>query len=119
MNEQQLSDEEWLSQVRLAFQTTYGYEWQGDNLLLARENLLYTFVDYYEEHFGAAPAIALLRDFADIIPWNLWQMDGLSYSIPQEKQKVPAPTLMSGETYDNIQYDNQFPCSSACFSIES
>ena len=44
VNEQQLSDEDWLGQVQLAFQTTYGYEWQGDNLLLARENLLYTFV---------------------------------------------------------------------------
>ena len=28
VNEQQRSDEEWLAQVRLAFQTTYGYEWQ-------------------------------------------------------------------------------------------
>lgn len=95
VNEQQLSDEDWLGQVRLAFQTTYGYEWQGDNLLLARENLLYTFVDYYEERFGAAPDITLLQDFADIISWNLWQMDGLSYSIPQEKTDEPQQTQLS------------------------
>ena len=95
VNERQLNDKDWLGQVRLAFQTTYGYEWQGDNLLLARENLLYTFVDYYEERFGAAPDITLLQDFAEIISWNLWQMDGLSYSIPQEKTKEPQPTQFS------------------------
>ena len=95
VNEQQLSDEDWLGQVRLAFQTTYGYEWQGDNLLLARENLLYTFADYYEERFGAAPDITLLQDFAKIISWNLWQMDGLSYSIPREKTDEPQQTQLS------------------------
>lgn len=87
INSQPLSDEKWLAQVRLAFQTTYGYEWQGDSLLLARENLLYTFVDYYEARFGVAPELSLLLEVADIISWNLWQMDGLSYQTPQEKNK--------------------------------
>ena len=88
--EQQLNDEDWLARVRLAFQTTYGYEWQGDSLLLARENLLYTFVDYYEARFGIAPEATLLQEFAEIISWNLWQMDGLTYCIPREK-KAEAP----------------------------
>lgn len=87
VDKQELNDEEWLSQVRLAFQTTYGYEWQGDSLLLARENLLYTFVDYYEPRFGSAPETTLLQEFAEIISWNLWQMDGLTYCIPREKQE--------------------------------
>lgn len=90
VNEQELNDEEWLSQVRLVFQTTYGYEWQGDSLLLARENLLYTFVDHYEARFGIAPEAKLLQEFAEIISWNLWQMDGLTYCIPREK-KAEAP----------------------------
>ena len=87
INEQGLNDDEWLSQVRLAFQTTYGYEWQGDSLLLARENLLYTFVDHYEARFGSTPEVQLLLEFAEIISWNLWQMDGLTYRIPREKQE--------------------------------
>ncbi len=87
VNEQQLSDDEWLSQVRLSFHTTYGYEWQGDSLLLARENLLYTFIDHYEARFGSAPDISMLQEFAEIISWNLWQMDGLTYCIPREKQE--------------------------------
>lgn len=95
INDQKLNDEEWLVQVRQAFQSTYGYEWQGDSLLLARENMLYTFVDYYEARFGSTPDITLLKEFAEIISWNLWQMDGLSYRIPREKKDVPTQTQFS------------------------
>ena len=57
----------------------YGYEWQGDNLLLARENLLMTFLDYYKAKFGAdkIPQMKSLLYIAYIISWNFWQMDGL------------------------------------------
>lgn len=89
VNEQQLDDESWLEQVRRAFQATYGYEWQGDSLLLARENLLYTFIDYYEARFGTQPDTSLLQEFAEIISWNLWQMDGLTYRTPKEDKAQP------------------------------
>lgn len=91
VNEQKLSDDDWLARVRKSFQNTYGYEWLGDSLLLARENLLYTFVDFYENRFGSAPDIELMLEFADIVSWNLWQMDGLTYQIPQEKKEQPQP----------------------------
>ena len=93
VNEKQLNDEEWFAQVRLAFQSTYGYEWQGDNLLLARENLFYTFIDYYEKRYGHKPGIQFLQEIAEIISWNLWQMDGLSYRIPREKKVEPQAQL--------------------------
>ena len=94
VNNQQLSDEEWLTQVRQAFQSTYGYEWQGDSLLLARENLLFTFIDYYKARYNAMPELMLLQEFAEIISWNLWQMDGLTYRIPREKkEEVPQTQL--------------------------
>ena len=95
INNRKLSDDDWLAFVRQAFQSTYGYEWQGDSLLLARENLLYTFVDYYEVRFDSMPHISLLQDFAEIISWNLWQMDGLSYRIPQEKTEEPVKAQLS------------------------
>ena len=91
VNEQKLSDDDWLARVRKVFQNTYGYEWLGDSLLLARENLLYTFVDFYENRFGSAPDIELMLEFADIVSWNLWQMDGLTYQIPQEKKEQLQP----------------------------
>lgn len=107
VNDKQLSDEDWVVQVRQAFQSTYGYEWQGDSLLLARENLLYTFVDYYEDHFGITPDITLVHDFAEIISWNLWQMDGLSYRVPKERLDQAQSTQLS--LFDEAPIDPPAP----------
>lgn len=74
--------DEWFTWAKKAYQCVFGYEWQGDNLLLARENLLYTFIDYYEDKFGETPEAKLLIEIAEIISWNLWQMDGLKFVVP-------------------------------------
>ncbi len=74
--------DEWFKWAKKAYQCVFGYEWQGDNLLLARENLLYTFTDYYEDKFGETPDKKLLLEIAEIISWNIWQMDGLKFVIP-------------------------------------
>lgn len=73
---------EWYSWAVKAFKSVYGYEWQGDNLLLARENLLYTFIDYYKFKFKEAPSLQQLLEIAEIISWNIWQMDGLKLVVP-------------------------------------
>ncbi len=73
---------DWLKWAQVAYMNTYGYEWQGDNLLLAREALLYTFIEYYQTKFGKAPLIKSINYIAYIISWNLWQMDGLKGVIP-------------------------------------
>ena len=39
---------EWLKWALRAFQSVYGYEYQGDNLLIARINILMTFVEYLD-----------------------------------------------------------------------
>ena len=73
---------EWLKWAKVAFQSSYGFEWQGDSLLIARENLLYTFIDYFEDKFNEKPSIELQKEIAEIIVWNIFQMDGLKYVIP-------------------------------------
>ena len=46
VSENAKNEDEWLKWTVRAFQSVYGYEFQGDNLLLlARENLLHTFID--------------------------------------------------------------------------
>lgn len=77
------SEPEWYSWAKKAFQSTYGFDWQGDNVLLARENLLFTFVDYYENKFDIFPIKEYLKEIATIISWNIWQMDGLKFVIPE------------------------------------
>ena len=74
--------QDWLKWTVESFKSTYGYEWQGDNLLIARENLLFTFIDYYITKFNNFPNKEYLIEIATIISWNLWQMDGLKYVIP-------------------------------------
>jgi len=74
--------EDWLIWTKIAFQSSYGYEWQGDSLLIARENLLYTFIDYYKDKFKKTPSSNLQKEIAEIIVWNIFQMDGLKYVIP-------------------------------------
>lgn len=98
------TDSDWLKWARIAFQNIYGFDWQGDNVLLARENLLLTYIDYYKARFSIEPSVDLLLDIAEIISWNIWQMDGLKYVIPEscietddgqlsffEEQKKPKP----------------------------
>ena len=76
------SDEEWAHWALLALGSVYGYEWQGDNLLLAREALLATFNEYHEQRFDKRAAKATIFGAAYIISWNVWQMDGLKAVVP-------------------------------------
>ena len=82
VGENTTTKDEWLEWVIRAFQASYGYEYQGDNLLIGRINLLITFVDYMQERWGEKPMDAELRRVANIIAWNIWQMDGLTGMVP-------------------------------------
>lgn len=73
---------EWHKLAKLAYQSSYGFEWNGDSLLLARENLLYTYWDYFRFQFGENPSHSQLKEIAEIISYNLFQMDGLTYTVP-------------------------------------
>lgn len=73
---------EWLKAAQSAYMSIYGYEWQGDNLVLAREALLYTFIEFFRDKFGKDPLLKSLQYIAYIISWNIWQMDGLKGVIP-------------------------------------
>lgn len=73
---------EWQRLVELAYKASYGFEWNGDSLLLARENLLYTYRDYYIDKWGESPIYGLFESIAKIISYNVFQMDGLTYTIP-------------------------------------
>ena len=74
--------EGWIKWSITAYQRIYGFEYQGDNLLIARENLLMTFIEFYKNKFNEEPNIDTLKEIATIISWNIWQMDGLKYVIP-------------------------------------
>lgn len=74
--------EEWIFWSKEAVKSIYGYDWQGDNVLLARENILYTYSDNYKLKFNKKPPVDLIKEIANIISWNIWQMDGVNCIIP-------------------------------------
>ena len=82
INENTDNEDEWIKWATRAYQSTYGYEYQGDNILIARENLLYTFIENMEYKFGHKPDLSLLKQIARIISWNIWQMDGITLTAP-------------------------------------
>ncbi|MBP5787451.1 MAG: restriction endonuclease subunit M [Kiritimatiellae bacterium] len=81
---------EWLKHAILALKATLGFEWQGDNLLIARENILYTILEHYKFYCSSEPlSHATLLELADIISWNIWQMDGLKCVVPMTCHDEP------------------------------
>nr|WP_288828359.1 Eco57I restriction-modification methylase domain-containing protein [uncultured Clostridium sp.] len=82
VNENARDESEWLTWALRAFQSTYGYEFQGDNLLIARVNLLMTYEAYLHERWKRKPTAQEYREIIKTIVWNIWQMDGLSGTIP-------------------------------------
>lgn len=76
------SRDDWLKWAYTAVQNVYGFDWQGDNVLIARENLLFTIAEHYEAKFNEKLGTQDLVGFAKVIAWNIWQMDGLKFVIP-------------------------------------
>ena len=108
INENVLESGPWLKAAQKAFMSTYGFEWQGDSLLLAREAMLYTFIENYHLQFGRLPQAKSIKYISYIISWNVWQMDGLKFVIPEschdekqtdlfgEESTRPCPGCASG-----------------------
>lgn len=78
---------EWQRLTELAYKSSYGFEWNGDSLLLARENLLYTYRDFYIAKWDEEPLYGLFEEIAIIVSFNVFQMDGLKYTIPLTEKK--------------------------------
>lgn len=91
VNENVTEEGPWIEWVIRAFQSVYGYEFQGDNVLIARMNLLDTFIEYVQYRWHREPSLKELKNLAWIISWNIWQMDAMTgtipYSVAEEKEE--------------------------------
>lgn len=107
VNDNTQSEQEWLKWAIRAFRATYGYDYQGDNVLISRVNLLMTFEEYLWERWKRKPTPAEYRKLIAVITWNLWQMDGLTgtipYGIAEEKFQVIDWFGMFGGTEESKQ----------------
>lgn len=95
VNENAKTRATWVKWAKTALKSIYGYEYQGDNLLIARINVLCTMEDYLKEAGYEGFAAEEYEDLANIISWNLWQMDGLTKCVPFGKsiKDAPMPSL--------------------------
>ena len=76
---------EWVKWALAALKATYAFEYQGDNLLIARINVLETFAEHLRERWGEAPTPEEAEAAAWVVSWNLWQMNGFTDAVPTNK----------------------------------
>lgn len=114
VNENAEKHDEWLKWAFRALESCYGYEYQGDNLLIARINVLMSFHDCYVDKWGKEPNICFLRKVANIIAWNLWQMDGLNGftppSVSHEKFHQLELFDLQGDMGHELKEQTAIPC---------
>lgn len=112
VNENTVSEEDWFKWVKRAYESTYGFEYQGDSLLIARCNLLFTFIEYMEDRFGHKPSEAQLQAITKIISWNIWQMDGITMTVPYSEIPKANVQFTIFDFMDNEETSDkeQIPC---------
>lgn len=107
VNENTSSPEDWFKWTLRAFQSVYAYEFQGDSLLLARENLLYTFLENYYHRFKEKATITQAKKVANVIAWNAWQMDAFTSLPPYVEDETSFEQLTM---FDSCKKDTSRPC---------
>ena len=94
----------WDVAMMYAVRSTYGYEWQGDSLLLARENVLYDVIDWYEDKYQEAIPDTMIKEIAITVSYNIFQMDGVTMCVPYSD--TPAK-IMNWELDEMERFDGK------------
>ena len=114
-----------------ALESSYGYEFQGDNLLIARINVFLTWFEHWNLKLGETPDVKTARSAANVIAWNFWQMDGLKGVPPQVKKTESGQMTLPGfeqasnssdtceEAKECLIYDWRSHCSRTYNSLKS
>lgn len=85
VSEKTKTRKEWVRRALDALRASYGYEYQGDNLLIARINVFETFADHLRAGWGSGPDADEANQAAWVVSWNFWQMNGLTDAVPTNK----------------------------------
>ncbi|WP_052382139.1 hypothetical protein [Bifidobacterium reuteri] len=100
----------WRKYAYRALESTYGFEYQGDNLLVARINVLETFAEHMQARWGKEPDLSEIRHTANIIAWNLWQMDGFTDTSPSDASVKEIEPMDLFDTLDEPVVEKAKPC---------
>lgn len=86
----------WYKWALAALKATYGYEYQGDNLLIARINVFETLAEHLTNRWGESLSFEEMDEVAWIVSWNYWQMDGLTCAPPTNAEDVVVQSTLPG-----------------------
>lgn len=92
-------DDGWREWALVALRSCYAFEYQGDSLLIARENMMLGWADAYRWRLGHAPSLEECLEVADIVSWNVFQMDGFTYCVPGTDEKAMIKNWETGTSY--------------------
>lgn len=87
---------EWVEWALAALRATHGFEFQGDNLLIARVNVLETFCEHFRRCWGSEPSEANVEQAAWVVSWNFWQMNGFTDAVPTTREDAPVQSTLFG-----------------------
>lgn len=93
----------WCLLAGMSLMSTYGYEWQEDSLYIARRNVLSSVYEAFVSKFGKEPD--LLDEWAEIVSYNLFRMDGVTMCVPETE--IPAK-VKNWETGEMERFDGKF-----------
>lgn len=96
VSEKTKTRKEWIRWAFAALKASYGFEYQGDNLLLARINVFETFCEHLYERWGVGISDKEMDQVAWIVSWNFWQMNGLTCAVPTNKMDAIAQSTLFG-----------------------
>ena len=91
---------QWIRKAYQALQSVYGFDSQGDNVFLTRESVFLSFCEYYTERWHRQPHRDAVLKAAEIISWNIWQMDGLNFNVPNSDRDAVIMEWHNAEPLD-------------------
>ena len=94
VSEKTRSRHEWVRWALAALKASYGFEYQGDNLLLARINVFETYCEHLRERWGAGMSDEEMDQAAWVVSWNIWQMNGFTCAVPTNKMDVVVQSVL-------------------------
>ena len=96
----------WVKWALSALQASYGFEYQGDNLLIARINVFETYMEHARARWRKEPTEEEQQQVALVISWNVWQMNGFTAAVPTNKMDAVVESPLGEQS---VLFEEQEP----------
>lgn len=77
--------DEWHNYALESLKSVYGYDFLGESVFITRCNLLLTYHEHFSSRYSYKLPDECIQEAAEILSWDIWQMDGLTDTVPNRK----------------------------------